>query len=72
MLDAAKQKVFLLAFDKAGFKGMDAFLVAYKPRKGRSAFYKGHLTIEDAERFISGVLNGDVQFTKVLQKPELT
>lgn len=72
MLDAAKQKVFLLAFDKAGFKGMDAFLVAYKPRKGRSAFYKGPLTIEDAERFISGVLNGDVQFTKVLQKPELT
>lgn len=72
IVDAAKQKAFLLAFDKAGFKGMDAFLVAYKPRKGRSTIYKGPLTIEDAERFISGVLNGDVQFTKVLRKPELS
>ncbi|GLJ38634.1 hypothetical protein SUGI_0787710 [Cryptomeria japonica] len=69
LLDAAKQKTFLRAFDKSGFKDMDAVLIAYKPRKERFALYKGSLTMEDTERFIGEVLNGDVRFTKVLQKP---
>ncbi|KAH9310106.1 hypothetical protein KI387_038017, partial [Taxus chinensis] len=69
VLDAANQKSFLRSFDKSGLKHMDTVLVAYKPHKERFALYKGPLTMEDSERFIGEVLNGDVKFTKVLQKP---
>ncbi|KAL6337671.1 hypothetical protein AAG906_037264 [Vitis piasezkii] len=59
LLDATKQPAFLTAFDNSGFKSFDKLLIAYKPRKGR------------VERFISSVLNGDIQFTKIKQKPKL-
>ncbi|KAL3536547.1 hypothetical protein ACH5RR_005008 [Cinchona calisaya] len=69
LLDAAKQQSFLTALDKSGFKSVDQLLVTYKPRKGKFATLKGALTTEEAEKFISSVLNGDVRFTKTRQKP---
>ncbi|WCJ28026.1 DnaJ protein ERDJ3A [Euphorbia peplus] len=69
LLDANKQQTFLNAFDKSGFKSLDKFLVAYKPRKGKFATFKGEMTEEEVERFISSILNGDVQFIKTRQKP---
>ncbi|XP_039060527.1 dnaJ protein ERDJ3A-like isoform X2 [Hibiscus syriacus] len=71
LLDATKQQSFLGALDKPGFKSMDNFLVAYKPRKGKFAAFTGEMSIEEVERFVSAVLNGDVQFTKTRQKPVL-
>ena len=69
LLDATKQPAFLTAFDKSGFKSSDKLLVAYKPRKRKFAAFEGEMTAEEVERFISSVLNGDVQFTKTRQKP---
>lgn len=69
MVDAKKQQSFLEAFDKAGFKTSNSFLVAYKARKGKYAAYTGDLNVEEAEKFISSVLSGDVQFNKTRQKP---
>ncbi|CDP06457.1 unnamed protein product [Coffea canephora] len=71
LLDAAKQQSFLTALDKSGFKSADQLLVAYKSRKGKFATLQSGLTTEEAEKFISSVLNGDVQFTKIRQKPTL-
>ncbi|KAJ4845472.1 hypothetical protein Tsubulata_033914 [Turnera subulata] len=71
LLDVTKQPEFLNAFDKSGFKQSDKFLLAYKPRKGKFAAFKGELTTEAAETFISSVLSGDMNFTKVRQKPVL-
>ncbi|KAK8518168.1 hypothetical protein V6N13_027649 [Hibiscus sabdariffa] len=71
LLDAAKQHSFLGAFDKSGFKSIDNFLVAYKPRKGKFAAFTVDMSIEEVEKFVSAVLNGDVQFTKTRQKPVL-
>ncbi|XVE76584.1 hypothetical protein DITRI_Ditri12bG0184900 [Diplodiscus trichospermus] len=71
LLDATKQPSFLSAFDESGFKSSDNFLVAYKPRKGKFAAFTGDMTMEEVEKFISSVLNGDVQFTKTRQKPVL-
>ncbi|KAK4396101.1 DnaJ protein ERDJ3A [Sesamum angolense] len=71
LLDASKQQSFLNAFDKSGFKSSDKVLLAYKPKRGTYAKSQGEITEEEAERFISSVLNGDVQFTKARQKPTL-
>lgn len=69
LLDATKQQSFLTAFDKSGYKSVDQLLVAYKSRKGKFATLTSEMTTEDAEKFISSVLNGDVQFTKTRRKP---
>lgn len=69
LLDAAKQSSFLSAFDKSGFKSLDKFLVAYKPKRGKFAVFAGEMTPEEVERFIGSVLNGDVQFSKTRHKP---
>uniref|UniRef100_A0A5B7B713 J domain-containing protein n=1 Tax=Davidia involucrata TaxID=16924 RepID=A0A5B7B713_DAVIN len=71
LLDATKQRSFLNSFDKSGFKSSDKLLVAYKPRKGKFAAFVGEITTEEVERFISSVLNGDIQFTRTRQKPAL-
>ncbi|XP_057984263.1 dnaJ protein ERDJ3A isoform X2 [Malania oleifera] len=71
LLDATKQPAFLNAFDKSGFKSLDKFLVAYKPRKGKFAAFVSETTAEEVEKFISSILNGDVQFSKTRQKPML-
>ncbi|KMT12367.1 hypothetical protein BVRB_5g103020 [Beta vulgaris subsp. vulgaris] len=71
MVDATKQQSFLDAFDKSGFRLSNKFLVAYKPRKGRYAAFTGDLNAEEAEKFISSVLSGDVQFSKTRQKPRI-
>ncbi|KAL5974996.1 hypothetical protein ACLOJK_031672 [Asimina triloba] len=69
LLDATKQQTFLKSFDKTGFKSSGKLLLAYKPRKGKFAVLKNAITFEEVERFISSVLNGDIQFSKVNQKP---
>ncbi|XAR68793.1 hypothetical protein NMG60_11000161 [Bertholletia excelsa] len=71
LLDASKYSSFMNSFDKSGFKSLDKLLIAYKPRKEKFAVYIGDLTAEEVEKFISSVLNGDVQFTKTRQKPRL-
>ncbi|CAK7343854.1 unnamed protein product [Dovyalis caffra] len=69
LLDVARHPSFLNALDKAGFKSSDKLLLAYKPRKQKFAAFKGEMTAEQVENFISSILNGDVQFTKTRQKP---
>lgn len=69
LLDAKKQSSFLEAFDKAGFRSSDSLLIAFKPRKGKFATFVGDMAAEEVERFISSVLNGDIQFMKTPQKP---
>ncbi|CAI0426307.1 unnamed protein product [Linum tenue] len=71
MLDVAAQQTFMNAFDRYGFKSADRTLIAYKPRKGKFAKFEGEMTIEAVEAFISSVLNGEVQFTKIRQKPAI-
>ena len=71
LLDATKQSAFLNAFDKAGFKSVDKLLVAYKLRKRKFASFVGEMTIEEVERFIGSVLNGDIQFRETRKKPVL-
>ncbi|KAI3895293.1 hypothetical protein MKW92_010409 [Papaver armeniacum] len=71
LLDANKQASFLNSFDKKGFKAMDRLLVAYKPKKQKFAAFTNEITMEEVERFIGSVLNGDVNFSKTLQKPVL-
>ena len=71
LLDATKQSAFLNAFDKAGFKSVDKLLVAYKPRKRKFASFVGEMTIEEVERFIGSVLNGDIRFRETRKKPVL-
>ncbi|KAJ9180555.1 hypothetical protein P3X46_008779 [Hevea brasiliensis] len=69
LLDANRQPAFLNAFEKSGFKWSDKVLLAYKPRKGKYVTLESEMTAEEVERFISSVLNGDIQFTKTRQKP---
>ncbi|KAG6486314.1 dnaJ protein ERDJ3A-like [Zingiber officinale] len=69
MLDGNKQSSILYAFDKSGFKTSDALLVAYKPKKGKFATLTDILTLEAVEKFVSSVLSGDVQFSKIRQHP---
>ncbi|KAL8526623.1 hypothetical protein ACS0TY_015719 [Phlomoides rotata] len=71
LLDATKQQSFLNALDKSGFKSSDTFLVAYKPKRGTFAASQDEITEEAVERFVSSILNGDVQFSKTRQKPTL-
>jgi hypothetical protein len=71
LVDANKQSPFLLSFDKSGFKSYDKLLLAYKPRRGKFATLTQNLTMEEAEKFVGSVLNGDVQFSSVKQKPVL-
>ncbi|KAL8197646.1 hypothetical protein R6Q57_024351 [Mikania cordata] len=68
-LDASKQSSFLYAFDKSGFKSSDKLLIAYKARKSKFSVFTGYITSEEVEKFIGSVLNGDVQFSKMRQKP---
>ncbi|WOK93726.1 dnaJ protein ERDJ3A [Canna indica] len=67
LLDCNKQSSFLNALD--GNSSMDKFLVAYKPRKGKFAVFTGEVTLEAVEKFVSSVLSGDIQFSKVRRKP---
>ncbi|KAH7553868.1 hypothetical protein JRO89_XS12G0069400 [Xanthoceras sorbifolium] len=69
LLDATKQTSFLSAFEKSGFKSLDKFLIAYKPKRGKFAAFVGRMTDEEVERFVGSVLNGDVQLDKTRQKP---
>ncbi|KAL6987845.1 hypothetical protein U1Q18_013591, partial [Sarracenia purpurea var. burkii] len=71
LLDASKYAAFLNSFDKSGFKSIDKPLIAYKPRKGKYAAFIGDVTMEEVERFISLVLNGDIKFTKTQKRPTL-
>ncbi|XP_020148241.1 dnaJ protein ERDJ3A [Aegilops tauschii subsp. strangulata] len=71
LLDGNKQSAFLSSFDKSGYKSSDKLLLAYKPRRGRFAVYKGEVSMEEAERFVVSVLNGDVQLSATGQKPVL-
>lgn len=72
LVDRAKRKIFLKAFTRDDLSGSDTLLVAYKPRKGRSALYSGPLTLEGAEEFVSKALGGDLTFEPVYQKPTLS
>uniref|UniRef100_A0ACD5XP26 Uncharacterized protein n=1 Tax=Avena sativa TaxID=4498 RepID=A0ACD5XP26_AVESA len=71
LLDGNKQSAFLSSFDKSGYKSYDDLLLAYKPRRGRFAVHTGELTMEEAERFVASLLNGDVQLSATRQKPVL-
>ncbi|EFH58853.1 DNAJ heat shock N-terminal domain-containing protein [Arabidopsis lyrata subsp. lyrata] len=71
LLDATKQSAFLSSLDKSEFKTSDKFLIAYKPRRGKFATFKGDMTMEEVEKFVAAVLNGDIQFTKTRQKPQI-
>lgn len=71
LLDATKQSAFLSSLDKSEFKTCDKFLIAYKPRRGKFATFKGDMTMEEVEKFVAAVLNGDIQFTKTRQKPQI-
>ncbi|XP_019096162.1 PREDICTED: dnaJ protein ERDJ3A [Camelina sativa] len=71
LVDAAKQSSFLSSLDKSEFKTSDKLLIAYKPRRGKFATFKGDMTMEEVEKFVAAVLNGDIQFTKTRQKPQI-
>lgn len=71
LLDATKQSSFLNSFDKYGYKSSDSLLLAYKPRRDKFAAFVGDISMEEVEKFIGSVLNGDVQFSKTRQKPKL-
>uniref|UniRef100_A0A0D9VSW6 J domain-containing protein n=1 Tax=Leersia perrieri TaxID=77586 RepID=A0A0D9VSW6_9ORYZ len=71
LLDGNKQSAFLSTFDKSAFKSSDKLLLAYKPRRGRYAVYNSEVTLEEAERFVVSVLNGDVQLSSSGRKPVL-
>ncbi|RZR96160.1 hypothetical protein BHM03_00025133 [Ensete ventricosum] len=69
LLDGNKQPSFLYAFDKSGYGSSDKFVIAYKPRKQKFAAFTGDVTMEAVEKFVSSVLNGDIQLSKVRQQP---
>ncbi|KAJ3682844.1 hypothetical protein LUZ60_013071 [Juncus effusus] len=69
LLDGNKQYKFLQLFDKSGYKTHDKFVIAYKPKRGKFALHKDEFTLEEVEKFVGSVLNGDVQFSSVSQKP---
>ncbi|CAE5966600.1 unnamed protein product [Arabidopsis arenosa] len=71
LLDAIKQSAFLSSLDKSEFKTSDKLLIAYKPRRGKFATFKGDMNMEEVEKFVAAVLNGDIQFTKTRQKPQI-
>ena len=68
LLDTDKQSAFMSSFDKSGYKSSDKLLIAYKPRRGRFAVYdEDEVTLEEAERFVGSVFNGDVQLSPTKQ-----
>ncbi|KAK1431680.1 hypothetical protein QVD17_08221 [Tagetes erecta] len=69
LLDASSQSSFLYAFDKSGFKSSYRLLIAYKACKSKFSMFTGDINSEEVEKFIGSVLNGDVQFSKIRQKP---
>ncbi|KAL1819133.1 hypothetical protein ACET3Z_014002 [Daucus carota] len=71
LLDATKQSSFLNSFDKNGYKSYDSLLLAYKRRRDKFAAFLGDVSMEEVEKFVGSVLNGDVQFSKTPQKPKL-
>lgn len=71
LVDGAKRATFLKAFSAIDLSSIDTVVVAYKPRKGRSAVYKGPLTLEGVEDFVTRVLVGDLAFEPVYQAPVL-
>ena len=71
LLDAAKQESFLKAFTKTDYKSSDKLLIAYKPRRGKYTVFKGDMTMEQVENFISSVLSGDIPFRETQNKPLL-
>ncbi|XP_047086482.1 dnaJ protein ERDJ3A-like [Lolium rigidum] len=71
LLDGNRQSAFLSSFDKSGYQSSDNLLLAYKPRRGKFAVHNGDLTMEEAERFVASVLNGDVHLSATRQKPVL-
>ena len=71
LLDAAKQESFLKAFTKTDYKSSDKLLIAYKPRRGKYTVFKGDMTMEEVENFISSVLSGDIPFRETQNKPLL-
>lgn len=71
LVDAAKRKTFMKAFSAVDLSSIDTVLVAYKPRRGRSALYRGPLTLEGVEDFVTKALVGDVTFEPVYETPTL-
>jgi hypothetical protein len=68
LLDGNRQSAFLSLFDKSGYQSSDNLLLAYKPRRGKFAAHNGELTMEEAEKFVASVLNGDVHLSATRQK----
>lgn len=69
LLDAKKQSQSLNSFNRSGFTSLDMFLLAYKSRKGKFVAFTGELTMEEVEKFVGSVLNGDVIFSKIRHNP---
>ena len=57
------------AFSSVDLSSIDTVMVAYKPRRGRSALYKGPFTLEGVEDFVTKALIGDLTFEPVYQTP---
>ncbi|CAL0302613.1 unnamed protein product [Lupinus luteus] len=68
LLDAAKQQSFLNAFNKKGYKSSEKLLIAYKPKRRKYTVFRGEMTIEEVESFISSVLSGDIEFRETHEK----
>lgn len=71
LVDGAKRATFMKAFSSIDLSSIDTLLVAYKPRRGRSALYRGPLTLEGIEDFVTRALVGDLTFEPVYQTPTL-
>lgn len=71
LVDAAKRETFMKSFSAIDLSSIDTVLVAYKPRKGRSALYRGPLTFEGVEDFVTKALVGDLTFEPIYQAPTL-
>lgn len=70
LLDANKASDFLKAFNLQPDNKL--VLIAYKPRKGKFAVFPNRMMNEEGVgNFIISVLNGDVRFSKIKQKPKL-
>lgn len=70
LVDGAKHTTFLEAFPGSDISS-SVVLVAYKPRRGKSALYRGPLTLEGVEDFVTRALGGDLTFESINQKPTL-
>jgi hypothetical protein len=61
LVDGGKYVRFLEAFPETDMDNSSAVLVAYR----------GPVTLEGFEEFVSGVLGGDISFKSIAQKPTL-